>query len=622
MFKFSRRVYTVRGAAVPHCFLITVFLLSAGCGGAITTRQKQARSTEILAAINQAREAEGLDPVQMDDVLNRTASERAGKLAAAGKVSSEENRLPALIEAGSFARFALSHEAKRDSLDDAAQALIKDPLAKSKYLHGNLTHIGIGFAEGSAGVFATMDLARLVTTHEVAEAREKVLELVAKKRANNSVSNLEIESNLDERAGEVAQKYMDGAGTSDALIAEAQAAMGGAGLSLGRVIISFQVAGDADAIVIPSRTSDPSLAYIGVGLAQGNNADHEPGSLAVVLFLAQPQTAHDARREISNLPPPKQAPKGGLKSTGSLAEQAWIATLAGNHKKAADLFRKAYAVNKEPGMLYEAARAFARDEDTKDALALMQQYAEIAEGDKKKQALDMAAKLEKGETIFSKSEEKQMSVEAQRFFVMGQRLFEAGEWDGAIDAFQQAYTYSKHIDIVYNIGLTHIRAGRVGEALEFFEEYQKNVPEARNVDEAKQFFDIGVELYRAGQFEAASHRFALAYSYSPFPELVYNLGLCYKVMGEKDLARRFLNEFLDTDPSPGERAGIEKMLADLNAPEAKPEKAEKKVEKKAEKKPDKKKVEKKDKKKVEKKDKKKSKKPEKKSHKKSEKKSD
>jgi tetratricopeptide (TPR) repeat protein len=133
-----------------------------------------------------------------------------------------------------------------------------------------------------------------------------------------------------------------------------------------------------------------------------------------------------------------------------------------------------------------------------------------------------------------------------------------------VDAFQQAYTYSKHPDIIYNIGLTHLRAGRLGEALDYFGEYQKSVPRVNSANEAKQLFVIGVELYQAGQFEAASTNFAMAYAFAPFPELIYNLALCYKAMNQKEEALRFLREFVHTDPPKKERIEVEKMIRQLS----------------------------------------------------------
>jgi tetratricopeptide (TPR) repeat protein len=336
-------------------------------------------------------------------------------------------------------------------------------------------------------------------------------------------------------------------------------------VAFGRVTVNFQVASDFDSVAIPERASDPKLGYVGIGMAQGNHPDHEPGSLVVVMLLTEPQADHDARREISNVPPPKAAPKAQNTSNKPLTDQAWLATLTGNHQKAAKLFEKAYRTQKNPLLLYEAARAHARDENMTSALSQMRRYAELAVGNNKKNAKKMVARLEKGETIFTATKKEKMSVEAKRFFVIGQSLFQREEWDGAVDAFQQAYKYSQHAEIIYNIGLTHLRAGRIGDALGFFEEYQRLIPEATNVDEAQQLFDIGVKLYQQKQFESASRHFAMAYGFLPFPELVYNMALCYKAMGENKKAIRFFQEFLSNDLTQKERRAVEAIVQELRS---------------------------------------------------------
>jgi tetratricopeptide (TPR) repeat protein/uncharacterized protein YkwD len=518
----------------------------------------------VLDDVNAARGEAGVPPLRTDRRLHDTARVHAEKLAAAGKVTVEENSLPRMMAGGAFARFGLSHAAQADTTREAVETLLADKLARSKVLHPSLTHLGLGYAETEAGVFAVMDLARVVPPLDLASERSALQARIDVKRTGNSVEPLEFKPDLDGAAQQMAEKFMAGGVTSEQLIASSQQEFDASGFALGRVTITFQVAGDVGGAVIPERTSDPALAYAGLGMAQGNHAAHEPGSIAIALFLAEPQTAHDASRTISDLPPPRAIPKAKkVSAKGSPVERAWQATLVGNHKQAAKLFEQAYKSAKKPALLYEAARAHARNSKPDQAAEVMRRYAELVEGDERTKAEELVVKLERGESIFTKSEERKLTVEAQRFLLIGQKLFEDGEWDGAIDAFQQAYTYAKHPDIIYNIGLAHVRAGRVGEALDFFAEYQKFVPEATNVGEAKQLFGIGVELYRVGQFEAASRHFAMAYGILPIPDLVYNLALCHKAMGDKAEALRLLREFLDTDPPKKDRATIEQMITEL-----------------------------------------------------------
>jgi len=561
---FVPRLYTGVPVFVAQCVIATL-LLAIGCGGGISVGSHESEIDQIVDTINAKRAEQGLTPLAVDATLSRTAQARVDEIGARNEIKPDNNPLPRIVAAGAYARFAMSHEARAASVDNAVEALLANPLAMSKAQHPSLTHLGVAFTTTDAASFVVVDMARLVPTLDLQQGRAAIAERINEKRVSNSVEPLEYNPSLDQMATGVAARFMAGGVDSNTLIADAQQQVNAASFSLGRVIVTFQVIGDLDSMVIPARTSDPALAFAGLGLAQGNHPEHEPGSIAVALFLAEPQTAHDAARDVSNLPPPRAVPTGKIASSkGSLLDQAWIATLTGNHRKAAKLFEQSYAKTKDPKALYEAARAHARDGDNKAALKTMKRYAELVEGDELAHAADLVGKLERKESIFPQSEEKQMSVEAQRFLLMGQRLFEQGEWDGAIDAFQQAYTYSKHPDIIYNIGLTHVRAGRVGEALNFFEEYQRVVPEASNVEEAKQLFSIGVELYNLGQFEAASRHFAMAYAVLPIPDLVFNLALCHKAMGEVEEAQRLLREFIDSGPPKKDKADAEELLQKIS----------------------------------------------------------
>ncbi len=559
-----RGLYTIETLLVSFCLVAVLGHLS-GCSGAQRAGW-EADVRAVVEAINSGRSEQGLEPLALDAGLTRTAQERADRIAAENAVRPDATPLPRIVAAGCTARFAMSHEARGPSAAAAAEAIVDNPLAASKARHPALTHIGVAFSKTREATFVVIDLARLVPCLDPEKAREVVASLIREKRVANSVEPLEFNAGLDRLAASVAERFMAGGMDSNALIAEAQQKIAAESFALGRVIVTFQVAGDLDSIAIPERTSDPALAFAGLGLAQGNHVDHEAGAVAVALFLAEPQTSHDATREFPDLPPPRAIPIGtAAASKGSLTDQAWVATLTGNHRRAAALFEKAFAREKRPNLLYEAARAHARDANNKAALAAMRRYAGLVEGEERAKAEDLVTKLELDQSIFPPSGEAQLSVEAQRFLLIGKRLFEQGEWDGAIDAFQQAYSYARHPDIIYNIGLTHVRAGRVGEALNFFEEYQRSVPEARNVDEAQQLFNIGVELYRLRQFEAASRHFAMAYAVLPIPDLVYNLALCRKALGQTEEALRLLREFIDSGPSPKDKADAEGLLDELSA---------------------------------------------------------
>ena len=108
--KSITRVYNDSSFCVPLCFCILATFFLQGCVITLTTAQKNAKQEDIVEAINAAREAEGLEPLAVDETLSRTALAKAEEAANRGEVQQDSNRLPALVAAGSFARFALSHE--------------------------------------------------------------------------------------------------------------------------------------------------------------------------------------------------------------------------------------------------------------------------------------------------------------------------------------------------------------------------------------------------------------------------------------------------------------------------------------------------------------------------------
>jgi hypothetical protein len=56
----------------------------------------------------------------------------------------------------------------------------------------------------------------------------------------------------------------------------------------------------------------------------------------------------------------------------------------------------------------------------------------------------------------------------------------------------------------------------------------------------------------------------MAYAFMPVPDLVYNLALCHKAMGETAEAIRLLQEFLDANPDTADRAAVEAMIAEMS----------------------------------------------------------
>jgi hypothetical protein len=66
---------------------------------------------------------------------------------------------------------------------------------------------------------------------------------------------------------------------------------------------------------------------------------------------------------------------------------------------------------------------------------------------------------------------------------------------------------------------------------------------------ARKHYQLGVEAYRAGQFEAAIGELKQAYLLKRLPALLLNLGQTYRKLGDVDLALHFYRRYLDEAPA-------------------------------------------------------------------------
>lgn len=62
--------------------------------------------------------------------------------------------------------------------------------------------------------------------------------------------------------------------------------------------------------------------------------------------------------------------------------------------------------------------------------------------------------------------------DGRQHFEAGRRAYVAGRFDAAIGEFELAYEIDRLPELLYNIGQAHRKAGRLAEALRFFEQYR------------------------------------------------------------------------------------------------------------------------------------------------------
>lgn len=75
----------------------------------------------------------------------------------------------------------------------------------------------------------------------------------------------------------------------------------------------------------------------------------------------------------------------------------------------------------------------------------------------------------------------------REFSELGVRLYQAGDYDGAIRAFSSAYTLRARPVLLFNIAQAHRRAGREADALPFYELFVRQEPQSPYKSEAEAY---------------------------------------------------------------------------------------------------------------------------------------
>jgi hypothetical protein len=93
-----------------------------------------------------------------------------------------------------------------------------------------------------------------------------------------------------------------------------------------------------------------------------------------------------------------------------------------------------------------------------------------------------------------------------------------------------------------------------------------STPEGQKLEEARQRYQRGLQLFNENNYEAARVEFERAYQLAPSHKILYNIGLCYEQLGDYVQAQSTLKRFLELggiDVTPERRGEVEKELAQI-----------------------------------------------------------
>src|SRR5262249_7190156 len=80
---------------------------------------------------------------------------------------------------------------------------------------------------------------------------------------------------------------------------------------------------------------------------------------------------------------------------------------------------------------------------------------------------------------------------------------------------------------------------------------------------AKRHYDRGEKLFALGKFDEALDEYQKAFDAKPLPGFLFNIGQCYRNLGDYDQAIFSFKKYLKLDPETPKKEAVDKLIEDL-----------------------------------------------------------
>lgn len=88
---------------------------------------------------------------------------------------------------------------------------------------------------------------------------------------------------------------------------------------------------------------------------------------------------------------------------------------------------------------------------------------------------------------------------------------------------------------------------------------------------ARRHFDKADKLFALGRFDEALEQYEKAFDAKPIPDFLFNIGQCYRNLGDYESAIFSFRKFLTLEPETPRRAAVEQLIDELEAKKAQAE---------------------------------------------------
>ncbi len=88
---------------------------------------------------------------------------------------------------------------------------------------------------------------------------------------------------------------------------------------------------------------------------------------------------------------------------------------------------------------------------------------------------------------------------------------------------------------------------------------------------ARRHFERGEKLFALGKFDEALEEYQTAFDAKPLPGFLYNIGQCFRNLGDLDQAIFSFKKYLRLEPEAENKDAVERLISDLEEQKAKGE---------------------------------------------------
>lgn len=251
-------------------------------------------AAELLRLVQQARQEQGLAPLERDARLDAVALAHSRDMQTHGFVA---HTSPTTGSAADRVRAAqlrsglvLENIGRGYSAAEIHRGLLDSPGHRANLINPDVNAIGVGVvvdeSDGRRAFVATQVLVRFAREIDTAAAPAHLLEMMNRARAARGARPLQVEPNLEGAAQEAARAYFsDPSLTTQSTVDRASAGMRRYAVAFRRIGGVMAVVGSVDEAGQLEPTLADDVDYVGIGVAQGTRPDSEPNAISVVIML-------------------------------------------------------------------------------------------------------------------------------------------------------------------------------------------------------------------------------------------------------------------------------------------------------------------------------------------------